>query len=490
MPIRWNEPTMILKFIVGVVLLSLIGLGLWHSFKPLPPGIRYQGDAAPLEDAELLTDTTRHFSDGQSTLDHEIFDEIFRLIEQAETFILLDMFLFNSTGPEDIHLRPLAEQLTQALLERKNAQPDMDIVLISDPLNTFYGGTHSPHFDTLSAAGIEVVVTDLEPLRDSNPAWSSLWRLCCRWLGNNPDGGWLPNALGNQPATIRSYLALPNFKANHRKLLVVDEGDRLRAVVTSANPHNGSSRHSNIGLAFSGPAVMDVIRSEQAVIRMSGADSSTLERWLERMTQDSQLPDHSQGTLKLLTESAIRDAALDMINRSQPGEQLDMAMFYLSHRPIINGLLEAQHRGVEIRLLLDANKDAFGHEKNGIPNRPVARELHEAGIPVRWCNTRGEQCHSKLVIYRGQNEQIELLLGSANFTRRNLDDLNLESNVWLAVQQDDPVAQKANAFFDDYWTHGPDNEQALSLPYSAWADHSRLKYWQYRIMEATGLSTF
>lgn len=308
--------------------------------------------------------------------------------------------------------------------------------------------------------------------------------------GQQP-GWWLAaQCLGNQPATIRSYLALPNFKANHRKLLVTDEGDRFRAVVTSANPHNGSSRHSNIGLAFSGPAVVDVIRSEQAVIRMSGADTSTLERWLARMTQGSQLPDHSKGTIRLLTESAIRDAALDMINRSQQGEQLDMAMFYLSHRPIINGLLEAQRRGVEIRLLLDANKDAFGHEKNGIPNRPVALELHQAGIPVRWCNTKGEQCHSKLVIYRGQNEQIELLLGSANFTRRNLDDLNLESNVWLAVHQGAPVAQKANAFFNDYWTHGPDNEQTLSLPYSAWADHSSLKYWQYRVMEATGLSTF
>lgn len=128
--------------------------------------------------------------------------------------------------------------------------------------------------------------------------------------------------------------------------------------------------------------------------------------------------------------------------------------------------------------------------KNGIPNRPVAHELHQAGIPVRWCNTHGEQCHSKLVIYRGQPDRLELLLGSANFTRRNLDDLNLESNVWLAVDPDSPVARKANAFFNDYWNLGPENDQILSLPFSAWADPSPLKYWQYRLMEATGLSTF
>jgi hypothetical protein len=30
----------------------------------------------------------------------------------------------------------------------------------------------------------------------------------------------------------------------------------------------------------------------------------------------------------------------------------------------------------------------------------------------------------------------------------------------------------------------------MSLPYERWADESRLRYWRYRIMEATGLSTF
>ncbi|MFO8142539.1 MAG: phospholipase D family protein [Marinobacter sp.] len=481
---------MTMKLFALALLLVLTGIGLWHSFKPLPAGIRHQGDAAPLLAPELLADVTRHSRDGATVLDHEIFDEIFRLISQAQTFILVDMFLYNSTGPEDAGLRPLADQLTQALLERKAARPDIDIVVISDPLNTFYGGTRSPAFEALSNAGIEVVITRLDPLRDSNPAWSSLWRLCCQWFGNNADGGWLPNALGTEPATIRSYLALPNFKANHRKLVVTDDGQGFRAIITSANPHDGSSRHSNIGLAFSGPAVLDVVISEQAVVRMSGADTTTLDRWLTTIAEHPAVGDDATGTVKVLTESAIRDAALDMIERSQPGEALAVAMFYLSHRPIIKALLAAHQRGVAVRLLLDANKDAFGHEKTGIPNRPVAHELHQAGIPIRWCNTQGEQCHSKLVIYTTQDSQQEILLGSANFTRRNLDDLNLETNVWLRTPADSPVARKVTMLFNQYWYTGPGDDQTLSLPYSAWADPSRLRYWQYRIMEATGLSTF
>ncbi|WP_323751198.1 phospholipase D family protein [Marinobacter sp.] len=473
-----------------LLILILIGLGAWHTYKPLPEGIRYSGNPAPLASPRILTDTTRHLPTGETTLDHEIFDEVFRLISQARQFILIDMFLYNGTGPKNAELRRLSSQLTQALIEKKRDNPGMDIVVISDPLNTFYGGTRSAAFEALKEAGVELVITKLEPLRDSNPAWSALWRICCQWLGNNPDGGWLPNALGTEKTTLRSYLALPNFKANHRKILVADAGNQFHALVTSANPHDGSSRHSNIGLTFSGPAVEDVIRSERAVAMMSGANTQTFDRWLNRMANTQQPEPESSGTIKVLTESAIRDQALAMIERSQTGEAIDIAMFYFSHRPIIEALKTAQQRGVDIRLLLDANKDAFGHEKNGIPNRPVGHELHQAGIPVRWCNTQGEQCHSKLLIYTAENGQQELLLGSANFTRRNLDDLNLESNVWLKVATGSSVARKTSAFFNEHWESEQTSSVALSLPYSEWADDSRLKYWQYRLMEATGLSTF
>jgi len=481
---------MTMKLVACILLLVLIALGAWHAYKPLPEGIRYTGNAAPLLSPRLLTDTTRHFPNGKTQLDHEIFDEALRLIAQAEQFILIDMFLYNSTGAESVELRPLAHQLTTALVKKKQAIPDIDIVVISDPLNTFYGGTRSPEFEALKNAGIELIVTNLKPLRDSNPAWSAVWRLCCQWFGNNPDGGWLPNALGTEQTTLRSYLALPNFKANHRKVLVADSGDQFRALITSANPHDGSSRHSNIGLMFSGPAIKDVIQSERAVAHMSGASTQTFDHWLNEIATAKSPEPASSETIKLLTESAIRDQALDMIARSQSGEALDIAMFYFSHRPIIEALKAAQRRGVAIRLLLDANKDAFGHEKNGIPNRPVGRELHQAGVAVRWCNTQGEQCHSKLLTYTRNDGQLELLLGSANFTRRNLDDLNLESNVWLRVPNGHPVARKASEYFDQHWANEQANSAPLSLPYSDWTDNSRLKYWQYRVMEATGLSTF
>ncbi|MDO6441019.1 phospholipase D family protein [Marinobacter sp. 2_MG-2023] len=481
---------MSLKVLFALVVLTLIGIGFYHSYKPLPHGISYNGDDHPLHDAVLLTDSTYHYSDGSETRDHEIFDEILRLVSQARSFVLVDMFLYNSSSPEDVEHRQLSEQLTEALIQRKAEQPKLEIIVISDPLNTLYGGSISPWFQKLREAGIPVTETNLRPLRDSNPAWSAIWRLCCQWFGNNSDGGWLPNALGTEPVTIRSYLALPNFKANHRKVLVTDEGNRLRALVTSANPHDGSSRHSNTAISFTGPAVTDILKTEQAVLALSDQANPSLDTLINAPNTSQPANQSDAGRIAVKTESAILDSALQMISEAQSGSQLDLAFFYLSHREIVGALLDAHHRDVHVRVLLDANNEAFGHQKSGIPNRQVALELHRAGIPVRWCNTFGEQCHSKLLILRPLTGHTELLLGSANFTRRNLDDLNLETDVWVSVPADSEVAMKAVDFFKRQWQSGPGSDPVMSLPYERWADDSTLRYWRYRLMEATGLSTF
>jgi len=176
------------------------------------------------------------------------------------------------------------------------------------------------------------------------------------------------------------------------------------------------------------------------------------------------------------------------LNQSSEGDRIDLAMFYLSHRDIVKALIQAHKRGATLRILLDPNEDAFGRKKNGIPNRQVASELNQAGIAVRWCDTHGEQCHSKLMLTRPINDSAELLLGSANFTRRNLDDLNLETNVVLVGDPSLSAVVDAAAFFDLYWRNAPN--QYFSRPYEYYADESRLRYWRYRLMEATGLSTF
>jgi hypothetical protein len=48
--------------------------------------------------------------------------------------------------------------------------------------------------------------------------------------------------------------------------------------------------------------------------------------------------------------------------------------------------------------------------------------------------------------------------------------------------------EQATAYFEQSWNNG--DGRRISLPYSAYEDTSRWRYWRYRFTEATGLSSF
>jgi phosphatidylserine/phosphatidylglycerophosphate/cardiolipin synthase-like enzyme len=194
-------------------------------------------------------------------------------------------------------------------------------------------------------------------------------------------------------------------------------------------------------------------------------------------------------TVQVLTEGKIRHGIVQAINRAGTGDTLDLAMFYLSERQVIEALLAAAQRGVTMRVLLDPNRDALGYQKNGIPNRPVAAELIEHGhgkITVRWCDTHGEQFHSKLLLVK-QRTQTTLIAGSANATRRNIGDLNLETDLAVVGPPDTEVFLKAADYFERLWAN---RDLDCTVPYETYADASRVKYWEYRFQEWSGLSSF
>ena len=461
------------------------GVAGWHLWKPLPEGLDFAGPERGTAGVEFLADLTWVDEQGQRRTDQRIFDRKLELLGQAERLVVLDMFLFNEFAgdPDGADLRPLASELTNALVRRRQQQPGLRVIFITDPINTLYGGVESPHLDALREAGVEVIVTDLNPLRDSNPIWSAAWRLCCRWFGNSSRNGWLPNPVGGSSVGLRTWLRIANFKANHRKTLIVDAGEDWVSLVTSANPHDASSAHGNTALVVTGRAAPDVLESERAIAAFSNGD-------LDWPTPPPLMDEPSGNGLmtQVLTEAAIRDAVLAALDRAGPGSRIDLGMFYLSHRDIIRALARAQRRGAEIRVLLDPNEHAFGRRKNGVPNRPVAAELVRNGISVRWCHTSGEQCHSKQLLVRYRDGSARLISGSANFTRRNLDNFNPETALTLSGSALHPIMGEAADWFEMRWTNR--DRRSFSLPYDTYADERRWRYWQYRFMEATGLSTF
>ncbi|MDN3517573.1 phospholipase D family protein [Aquisalimonas lutea] len=471
----------------GLLVLACVAVAAYHSFKPLPEGLSAAMPVREQGEVRFLADDTWVDASGQRRTEHHIFDRVLALIGGAERLIVLDMFLLNDFAGEadGDDMRSLSDEVTAALVDRKRARPEMSIILITDPINTLYGGVVNDNLERLERAGVDVVITRLGALRDPNPAWSGLWRICCQWLGDAPESGWLPNPVGDQAVPLRSLLAMLNFKANHRKTLVADTPGGWVGLVTSGNPHDASSAHGNVAVEFTGPAALDLLETERAVVRFSRPGLV----WPEPPEPRPSGAERHDGTrIQVLTEAAILEQVLALLGRADSGDSIDLAMFYLSHRGVVGALKAAHRRGVQVRVLLDPNQGAFGRRKNGVPNQPVADELVAAGIPVRWCTTRGEQCHSKFMLYRSAVGSAAFIAGSANYTRRNLDDLNLETSVLVEGSRQTPVMRDAAVFFDRRWSNRGDRR--YSLPYTEHGDAGRLRYWQYRITEATGLSTF
>ncbi|MEM1223798.1 MAG: hypothetical protein AAGH40_13685, partial [Verrucomicrobiota bacterium] len=89
-----------MKTIFFLLLGALMGVAflpyLLFRQPEMPKGTNLKSPALPFDYAELLIDRTRwNEVQGEFLLDHEIFDTVLREIRDAETFVLVDFFLWN-----------------------------------------------------------------------------------------------------------------------------------------------------------------------------------------------------------------------------------------------------------------------------------------------------------------------------------------------------------------------------------------------------------
>ena len=461
----WSKRKRIIMAIIGVLALMYIGVIVWHTIKPLPEGLEYAGDLHRVEDVEMFYDLSFALNQKGTNLKHElsIFDEIYSMIEEAEEFIVIDLFLFDNYTDQDIAFPAVAETLTDKLLAKKEEDPDFPIFFITDPLNFGYGSYESQLLGTMRDEGIEVIVTDLDKLRDSTPLYSGLYRVIFQWFDAG-GRGWLPNGMASDAPdlSVSSYLKMMNIKANHRKAVITEK----EAIISSANPHNASGLHGNMAFKVSGPVINDILESEEAVSIFSGGPE------FPRAEAEEQQGDYQ---VQYVTEKKVLDSILADIEKTEEGDSIHLAMFYISEGAVVDALTEAANRGVKVRMVLDANENAFGSEKTGLPNRPAVHEMLEDTddrIEVRWYNAVVGQFHTKSIMINTAEESY-ISGGSTNYTERAFMNYNVESNIRIIAPNDSELVSEMDEYFDRLFN----NEDALyTLDADAYQD--TFTFWQ------------
>ncbi|WP_051531078.1 phospholipase D family protein [Clostridiisalibacter paucivorans] len=472
----------IFKKILPLTLILILLIFINSLLIPLPDGLAFESKAYNISDIDFLYDLT-YENNNETIYEQNILDSQLKLIRQAKEFIIIDMFLFNDLKQSRYDFPNISEKLTNTLIKQKNNNPNINILFITDEINNFYGSYESKFLKKLKENDINVIITDSKKLRDSNPVYTSFWRAFIQWFGVKGQG-WIDNAFSpnGDDVTLRSYMKLLNFKANHRKVLITENG----AIISSANIHDASGYHSNIAFKVRGQILKDLINSELSIAKFSENEFDESNYNYSDKNDD---PKPSNIKAKIITEGKIRENLISEIKNTNLNDKITMGMFYLSHRGIIQELIDASNRGVNIKLILDPNKDAFGFEKNGIPNRQVAEELIDKSnnkIDIRWYDTSGEQYHAKITLIEKENETV-IIGGSANLTRRNIDNYNLESNIMISANPKDKIVFQISRYFNRIWNN---IDGHFTVKYKNYREENMFKYLLYRFQEWSGMGTF
>jgi len=461
------------KIMILILLLIIIPI-LYSLNTKNPPGTNLSSDFKDA-DCEFLYDLT-YLKDGKRIHEKRIFKREMELIKNAQDFLMVDFFLFNDEYPNTMNFPSQVEEMTDLLIAKKKENPNMPILFVTDPINNFYGAYEEDNLKRLRENGIEVVVTDLNKMRDSNALVSGIYRTYLQWFGTS-GGGWIKNFFDKDAdkVNVRSILKLANFKGNHRKVLISEK----EALVASANPHDPSAHHSNVAMVFRGKSMEDLIKSESIFF-------DKLPDVIENFKAEEVT---SPYKLRVITEGKIYDEISKNIKETKKGDEINLGIFYLSEFRILRELGEAAKRGVNVKIIADLNKDAFGLEKNGSPNRPALSELKEdyPDINIRWYQTSGEQFHTKFIYFDFKDKDPLSILGSANYTRRNLDNFNLETNLAVEMKKDSPMAGEMKNYYARIWNN---EDGDYTLPIEDFYESRFIMRILWKIQEKTGLCTW
>ncbi len=440
--------------------------------------------------------------EGERFFRDSIAAKALEMIDAAEHTIIMSVFLYDNFYAKEDQGIDIVGKLQAAFLKKRKTNPDIRIAIILDPSHKAYGTRVSPAEKELRANGIDVFYSDL--LSGLKKASLLGVREGLGHVGRAVDFVTF-NKAGDLSSAIFSRAKIPAkfdgdllslesaynaflLKANHRKLLVTDvHGSDYEAMITTANPHNASAYHINTAVSVKG----DTARYIYNVLRLDMKQSVSLGKryshWSEASdkarrkeyfteyfpsmaisSRESMYKSLSrQIGVTFVSESEIPDAIREMLEQVEEDDEVRIQMFYLSYKPILKAILKAAEKTKKpVRLLLDANKDSFNKEKDGTPNRQVAKYLLEESknIEVRWYSTHGEQNHAKIMsIVNPAKGKYDLTTGSCNWTGRNMDGVNMEANVLISGSR--KLCNQFNNFFDLFWSNDDGNEYSIDYKY-------------------------
>lgn len=324
----------------------------------------------------------------------EIFPEIYKTIENAKKSVYISTYLFGGSVGHEIATRLIAKH-KEGVQVRFLAEQTMGV--LADLVNPA-----KKEFKYMQDNGVEVKYFPVD-LMPKGPTFISNQKLINHSKMVVADG---------TTAIIGGMNYLDTEAVNHDYMIKV-EGSAASELAKIGDTNWVKSRLLKI-------QALDSIGSSDTLPTPPSMGNSTIEiakTWFEDQSID------------------------DMIIRNiyNAKTSIDIQMLLLDHQDVVNALIEAHKRGVNVRIVLEEvefgkyNKILDKLPLEGMANFASVSALVEAGLNVKWYKTsvKDRFLHAKTALF----DKRLLTIGSANFTYHALT-----RNHEVSVTTDSPEA--------------------------------------------------
>lgn len=218
----------------------------------------------------------------------------------------------------------------------------------------------------------------------------------------------------------------------HHKFFVIDNEHVWTGSMNLSDSGTGGY-NANLVVVASSPELAEIYRREFERLYLGIFQENKASDGVETVTIGSA----EVATFFSPQDSSMTYGVRALIARAQ--EQIDIAMFFLTHKEVTADLIAAHKRGVEVRVLVDATSVNNGYTKHEI--------LREAGIPVKVENWGGKM-HAKAMVV----DDAYLVAGSMNWTKAG-SDTNDENTLLIRSPS---AAREFSEYFQQLWDSVPE----------------------------------
>jgi phosphatidylserine/phosphatidylglycerophosphate/cardiolipin synthase-like enzyme len=240
------------------------------------------------------------------------------------------------------------------------------------------------------------------------------------------------------------------LKMAHHKMLIVD-GDE--AVIGGMNFASITEKNHDVMVAVRGPIVVEMGKYFELDWQLAIEKNDLKYHLRNQITENASL---AEGIQFLVTAPYLRNARTFLLDQIRTvRKRILLEMYLLSDNEILNALIVAKRRGIEIKVILDANRLPLELDLHGFPNKRAVEVLIKNGIPLKiFRSPWGSEMHLKMALFDDQ----KIFIGSCNWTYGSFT-FNSEGSFFINSRV---VFPKFLRIFEEDWSEKSDYPQELT----------------------------